>query len=100
MTVAVLAPFQRRTLAWSLAGLGLVGALLGWLGLYAVASTFAAGTAWWVGVGFIASGPVAVAGLILAIRELRLSGAVFVCCLALFIFAALWIALLAMKLAA
>ena len=89
----------RRLKAWSFAILGLLGALLGPMGLYAAASTFAAGTKWWVGVGFLASAPISVAGVVISGKEPRLPGAWFVSCLALFVFAVTWVLILVMKLA-
>ena len=99
MQVAATVLDGRRLKAWSFAILGLLGALLGPMGLYAVASTFAAGTAWWVGLGFLASAPISVAGVVISSKEPRLAGAWFVSCLALFVFVVMWVLILVMKLA-
>ena len=89
----------RTCAAWTLSLIGLAGSLLGWLGLYAVASTFAAGTVWWVGAGFLASAPVAVGALVVSLRQPRLSIPAWLSSAALFVFAALWILILALKMA-
>ena len=91
---------SRQLAVWSLAIFAVGGSLLGWVGLYTVARTFAAGTAWWVGAVFLASGPAAVAGLVSALRPPRLTIPPWLNGLALIVFVLLWILLLAFKLAA
>lgn len=64
-----------------------------------VAATFATGTVWWVGVIFLASGPAAIAGVIVALRRPRVLVPFWVSGFAVFLFTALWVLLLAMKFA-
>jgi hypothetical protein len=87
----------RLFVAWGLSLMSLGGAFLGWAGLYAMASPFAAGTVWWVGALFMASGPAAVAGLVVALRPPRLLVPAILSGLAAFGFVAFWILVLGMK---
>ena len=57
------------------------------------------GTAWWVGLGFLASAPISVAGVVISSKEPRLAGAWFVSCLALFVFVVMWVLILVMTFA-
>jgi len=90
---------SRRLMAWGFSLTALIGSAFGWLALHALAS-WAAGTAWWLGAGFLASGPLAVAGLVLALRPPPLSVPAGISGLALFLFAGVWIVFLAFKMAA
>ena len=56
----------RRVVSWALGAYSFAAAAFGWYALYALARTFAAGTAWWVGVIFFSSVPAAIAALLLA----------------------------------
>jgi len=90
---------SRKCAAWSLSLLALAGSLLGLLGVYVVASKFAAGTAWWVGVGFLGSAPAAISAIIISLRRPRLGIPVWLSSAALFCFVALWVLLIAIKVA-
>jgi len=88
---------SRKRAAWTLSLVALAGSLLGWLGLYAVASTFAAGTVWWVGAAFLSSAPVAISALVISLRQPPLGAPVWLSSAALFVFVALWVVIFAMK---
>jgi hypothetical protein len=97
--MVTLASPSRQLLAWGFSLAALIGSAFGWLAIHALAS-FAAGTAWWLGAGFLASGPLAVTGLILALRSPPLSVPAGISGLALFLFVGVWIVFLAFKMAA
>jgi hypothetical protein len=64
-----------------------------------MATTFARGTVWWVGAGFMASVPLAIAGLITALRDPQVRAAAYLSSLALFVSLVLWMLLLVMRFA-
>lgn len=89
----------RRPVAWTLALAALATSSFGWLALWAAAS-WAVVSAWWVAVGFFASVPMAILGLLIARRQPLLKAPAVVSGLALFLFISVWVAFLAIKMAA
>ena len=92
-------PRSRVLCLWSLSLYGVATALLGWYAVYVLASSFAKGLVWWVAPVFFSCVPAAVTVLLLARRPPRLKAPAFISGVALFIFAMLWIGVLAMVVA-
>ena len=90
---------SRGFVSWLLAIAGVVGALLGWFGVYAVAASHAAGTADWVGLAFLGSAPASIASIVLARKSPQVEGASQVAGVALFVFVVLCVMILATMLA-
>ncbi len=89
----------RSSATWALALAALVGSSFGWVALWA-ASSWAVYTASWLSAGFLASIPLAAASLTLARGQPHLKAPARISLVAIFLFAGVWVAFLAFKLAA
>ena len=90
-------PATRRCAAWALSGFAITGSLLGWAGMYVLAETHAAVTAWWVGVAFLGSPPAAIAAIAVSRRQPQLAGPFWFSLVGLFIFAGFWVLMIGFK---